>query len=601
MKRVAASQGSRIVLWLTALVLGLSPQAALADKYFGITACRFLDTRGSTQITGTPATKQVSGTCGIPADATMIAGNIAVVSPAASGYVSIYPAGISPATSTVNFNAGSTRANNFLIGLSAAGQISLVASSAIDVIVDLVGYTTPSASFVCPGGSGCRSALHTTQAQSSFPYGEDIGSGAVVQYVSPSGDYSHQITSTCSSLAGNLNAAQAANVLLRAYLRIDSTTLPDGALYAIQLQVDGVEHGWYSRRVNVAAIPYGEYFEGTIQNLAAGSHVFGMAVSVFVPGALTIGQTWITTQGSPSYYPSAKDVLSPQQPINTGWSQISRTLTFTNSSSLDVAIQGYFQIDSANAAENIWVGVSLDGAQIPASRQRMLGINTTLPTGFNILDYLSNVPPGNHSLSLYAHTTSASAALELAQLEFVSFPTNASFASGYPGGTSASVPLTVRSDTTATPGGSILNPLNGWTKLLEYDIPPVLKATNWTLEGYIQFLGAADGLPLSLPSGQVAFEALIPAGCTPNLLLCPNQDPSCYAVDLGYVYTAIPSGRAGLFLFGDGMLIGTNVGARLRLWIRSSGCPAGSDPCGVVVGNRDMTLRLTPFEGCFYN
>jgi hypothetical protein len=67
-------------------------------------------------------------------------GNLTAVPGGAAGFLNIYATGTNPGTSTLNFNANQVRANNFQLGLSGNGQVSLVASSSVDAILDVVGY-----------------------------------------------------------------------------------------------------------------------------------------------------------------------------------------------------------------------------------------------------------------------------------------------------------------------------------------------------------------------------------------------------------------------------------------------------------------------------
>jgi RHS repeat-associated protein len=67
-------------------------------------------------------------------------GNLAAIPYAAAGFLTAYPTGTNPPTSTLNFNAGQVRANNFQLGLSGNGQLTIAATTSVDAIVDLVGY-----------------------------------------------------------------------------------------------------------------------------------------------------------------------------------------------------------------------------------------------------------------------------------------------------------------------------------------------------------------------------------------------------------------------------------------------------------------------------
>ena len=87
----------------------------------------------------------VAGVCGIPPTARSISANVTVVQPRVDGYLSIFPGDVSPpATSTINFKNGKTRANNLVVALSSDGRSSLAILDGsfrdVDVILDVSGY-----------------------------------------------------------------------------------------------------------------------------------------------------------------------------------------------------------------------------------------------------------------------------------------------------------------------------------------------------------------------------------------------------------------------------------------------------------------------------
>lgn len=125
-----------------------------AGNFFTVTPCRLLDTRpGNNPITGTPRTVSVTGNCGIPAGAIAAVGNLTAITPAATGYINLYPTGPSPPTATLNYRAGVTRANNFVMPLSSVGQVNLFASSTVHALIDLFGYFVSATPAVWVGAS----------------------------------------------------------------------------------------------------------------------------------------------------------------------------------------------------------------------------------------------------------------------------------------------------------------------------------------------------------------------------------------------------------------------------------------------------------------
>jgi hypothetical protein len=91
------------------------------------------------------------GSFGVPADATAVVLNVTVVNPIAAGYVTAYPAGgTQPFASNIDFVAGEVVPNLVEVGVGALGDVSLFSSAGTDVVVDVEGYTAPTAA----GGAG---------------------------------------------------------------------------------------------------------------------------------------------------------------------------------------------------------------------------------------------------------------------------------------------------------------------------------------------------------------------------------------------------------------------------------------------------------------
>jgi hypothetical protein len=117
------------------------------ELYFTVTPCRILDTRSTggalpgSQSRNVPAT----GTCSIPASASAVAFIITAVSPTAAGNLRLFPAGVTPpVVSTINFNAGTTRANNGVVKLGTSGQITvrndMPTGQSTHFLIDVAGY-----------------------------------------------------------------------------------------------------------------------------------------------------------------------------------------------------------------------------------------------------------------------------------------------------------------------------------------------------------------------------------------------------------------------------------------------------------------------------
>jgi hypothetical protein len=115
-----------------------------------LSPCRVADTRaeaGPALGAGTTRTFPVAGTCGVPGTAKAVAVNVTVVDAAAQGNLRLYPAGSPvPPTSTINFTALLTRANNAVIPLGTGGEMSVTCTMATgstghtDFVLDVTGY-----------------------------------------------------------------------------------------------------------------------------------------------------------------------------------------------------------------------------------------------------------------------------------------------------------------------------------------------------------------------------------------------------------------------------------------------------------------------------
>ena len=128
-------------------VVSAQPLGALST----LPPCRLLDTRlaadGPALVSGVTETLTVAGRCGVPPTATAIAVNVTVTQPTGSGHLVFHAGGQPPGlTSTINFGAGQTRANNAILTLAANGDGTLAVTPAVSgngtvhVIVDVSGF-----------------------------------------------------------------------------------------------------------------------------------------------------------------------------------------------------------------------------------------------------------------------------------------------------------------------------------------------------------------------------------------------------------------------------------------------------------------------------
>lgn len=98
-------------------------------QFHSLTPCRVVDTRaaGTTQGTyggiltsGTAKVYPVQGNCGVPVGARAVTVNVTASSPTNQGRLTVYPSDVAvPATSTINFPAGTTNlANGAIVPLA---------------------------------------------------------------------------------------------------------------------------------------------------------------------------------------------------------------------------------------------------------------------------------------------------------------------------------------------------------------------------------------------------------------------------------------------------------------------------------------------------
>ncbi len=163
---------ARRVLVVVAVVLGggllrtvtpgPSPAAGVTDSTgdrlgeltYGISPGRYLDTRPATTVDGQYANVglvapgqvlvlPLRGRGSIPAEATGVMLNVTATGTTASGYLTVWPEGGNPGTSTLNFGAGATVANFAFVALGADGSIRLsVSGGSSHLLVDVVAFTS---------------------------------------------------------------------------------------------------------------------------------------------------------------------------------------------------------------------------------------------------------------------------------------------------------------------------------------------------------------------------------------------------------------------------------------------------------------------------
>lgn len=109
------------------------------------TPVRVADTRTATRVrAGTPLRVDVTGAGLAPADASAVALHVAATGAAGEGFLTVYPCGEDrPLASTLNYRAGRTVGNSTYAKVGADGAVCIYSLADTDVVVDLVGWASP--------------------------------------------------------------------------------------------------------------------------------------------------------------------------------------------------------------------------------------------------------------------------------------------------------------------------------------------------------------------------------------------------------------------------------------------------------------------------
>jgi hypothetical protein len=125
--------------------------ADASTRYTPLNPTRVMDTRfgigpAGRLVAGQIVELQVTGISGVPTSATAVALNVTTDNPSADGYVTVYPCGDRPDTSSLNPATGSARANLAISAVSATGTICLFTLQPTELVVDVSGYFAPTGS-----------------------------------------------------------------------------------------------------------------------------------------------------------------------------------------------------------------------------------------------------------------------------------------------------------------------------------------------------------------------------------------------------------------------------------------------------------------------
>ena len=124
--------------------------ASAAGRYMPVSPVRLMDSRDGV---GTPARLAagqivelpVVGVAGVPTNSSVVALNVTGILPTFDAYITAFPCGAMPPTSSLNPGAGQVTPNLVMAQVSPAGTVCFFANTDIDLVVDVVGYVSPAA------------------------------------------------------------------------------------------------------------------------------------------------------------------------------------------------------------------------------------------------------------------------------------------------------------------------------------------------------------------------------------------------------------------------------------------------------------------------
>ncbi|MEO5678193.1 MAG: hypothetical protein ABIS47_00830 [Acidimicrobiales bacterium] len=127
----------------TQVIIDIEGYFPTTSDYNPLKPVRILDTRSGTPLApGETRDLQVTGSNGIPGDATAVVLNVTAVSPTTGGFLTVFPKGDAlPDTSNLNFAPGQTIPNLVVATVGTDGKISIFnATGSTQVLVDVQGW-----------------------------------------------------------------------------------------------------------------------------------------------------------------------------------------------------------------------------------------------------------------------------------------------------------------------------------------------------------------------------------------------------------------------------------------------------------------------------
>ncbi|HEX2783333.1 MAG TPA: CAP domain-containing protein [Ilumatobacteraceae bacterium] len=137
----------------TDVVIGVSGYFSTtgAGRFTPVKPVRLMDSRGGL---GTPARlvggqtvelSVVGGSSGIPTTTSAVALNVTGILPSADGFITVFPCGALPGTSSLNPSIGRVTPNLVMARISSRGTVCFFSNTDVDLVVDIVGYISPTA------------------------------------------------------------------------------------------------------------------------------------------------------------------------------------------------------------------------------------------------------------------------------------------------------------------------------------------------------------------------------------------------------------------------------------------------------------------------
>ncbi|MGI9071076.1 MAG: tail fiber domain-containing protein [Bryobacteraceae bacterium] len=245
--------GMIATLWVVGLnIPALCAQSAL--NFVPIPPCRLADTRNPLGSFGGPSLQAatprsfpvLSGSCGIPANASAYSFNVTVVPSGFLGYLTVWPAGgPQPLASTINSYLGVAVANAAIVSAGTNGAVSVYATNLTDVILDINGYfiaqsNSTTQSLALGAGSLPASSIgvgntalgvSTLQINSTGAYNVGVGISALLRNTTGSNNTAVGSAALAQNTGGGYNSAFGYNALAVNGLGMGNTALGYTALF----------------------------------------------------------------------------------------------------------------------------------------------------------------------------------------------------------------------------------------------------------------------------------------------------------------------------------------------------------------------------------